>query len=66
MSEELRVPHSESMTELQCKETEISQPIMQLMHIHQRMGAAQNRFSNVSAGNSHNYISEENSQIMMS
>jgi hypothetical protein len=30
------------------------------------MGAAQNnRFSNASASNSHNYISEENSQVMM-
>jgi hypothetical protein len=36
------------------------------MQIHQRMGAAQNnRFSNASASNSHNYISEENSQVMM-
>lgn len=65
--EELRLPHNDSLTDLQCKETEISQPIMQLMHIHQQMGAAQNhRFSNASlASNSHNYISEENPAFMM-
>jgi len=37
--EELRLPLDHSLTDLQCSETEISQPIMQLMHIHQRIGA---------------------------
>jgi hypothetical protein len=39
---------------------------MQLMQIHQQLGAGQNtRFSNISAGNSHNYVSEEGSGVMM-
>jgi hypothetical protein len=61
--DQLRVPNSDS-SDLQCRETEISQPILHLMHMH-RMGAQQHRFSNASANQSHNYASEEHSGFQM-
>lgn len=62
--DQLRVANSDS-SDLQCRETEISQPILHLMHMHRMGGQQHHRFSNASANQSHNYLSEENSGFLM-